>query len=194
MKAKFFKRFIAYLIDILIVVILSTLITSFVPLNNNVKQTQEELLETLSNYYNEDFNDNNYLEKINNLNYNISKNTVILSLVDIVIYILYFMVYPVYNNGQTIGKKLVKIKIKSINGELTFNNLIIRSIVLYGIWLNLIGAILVMILNKSKYLMTINFLSNINSVIIIVILFMVAIRKDGRGLHDILSNTIVEEE
>lgn len=195
MKPYFFKRLVSYLIDIFIVFMLATFITSFIPTNENVKQLTEEMRKTLEiNSKNED-EIKQQISKTNDITYQLSKETVMSSLVTITTYILYFVVFPVYNKGQTLGKKIMKLKMKNISGtELTINNMLFREMILHSILINIISTILVMILNKENFIISNYILSCIQMIFFVIILMMIVIRNDGRGLHDIIGNTIVENE
>lgn len=194
MKIPFTKRFLSYLIDIIIIFMLSTFITSFVPTSQKVKQLTEELNQSLKTEVEEkDINDQ--LTKTSDITYQISKETVITSLITITTYILYFVVLPVYNKGQTLGKRAMKIKIKNVtNRELTINNMLFREMILHNILINIISTILVMILNKNQYMISNYILSCIQMTFFVIIIIMIVIRNDGRGLHDIMGNTIVTNE
>ena len=51
--------------------------------------------------------------------YQLSKETGLTNIVTIVVYVLYFIVYQMYMNGQTIGKRIMKIRVvKKIKMEL----------------------------------------------------------------------------
>lgn len=84
---------------------------------------------------------------------------------------LYSLVLPIIWNGQTIGKRVLRIRIKKISGEkIGFGTMIMRTLVaglVYGITLG------------------IAFLASI---------FMVAFRKDKRSVHDLLAGTYVGYE
>jgi uncharacterized RDD family membrane protein YckC len=51
-----------------------------------------------------------------------------LSLITILIEVLYFVVFQLYNGGQTFGKKITKIKVVSESNDLTMNQMIFRSL------------------------------------------------------------------
>ena len=53
------------------------------------------------------------------------------------------------NKGQTLGKKLMKIKVNSLNGDLTMNQLVVRSLLVNSILLNMIQVIIVSFINDS---------------------------------------------
>ena len=49
-------------------------------------------------------------------------------LITVLVSIIYFVVFQYNNKGQTLGKKLMKIKVNSLNGDLTMNQLVVRSL------------------------------------------------------------------
>ena len=52
--------------------------------------------------------------------YQLSKETGLTNIVTIVVYVLYFIVYQMYMNGQTIGKRIMKIRVvKNEDGTFT---------------------------------------------------------------------------
>ena len=74
---------------------------------------------------------------------------------------------------------------------LTINDLIFRSLIINSIFVNMLNFALMLFINKDFYGYTTVFLESIQYIILITIFFMVLFRKDGRGLHDIIANTIV---
>ena len=195
MKPYFLKRLGSYLIDLMIIFMLATFVTSFVPINDKTKQLTEEMTKTLEDASNKESEIKKEVTKTSDVIYQLSRETVINSLITITTYILYFVVLPVYNNGQTLGKKVMKLKIKSLNGNgLTINNMLFREMILHSILFNIISTILVMILDKENFIISNYILSCIQMIFFVIIIIMIVIRNDGRGLHDIIGNTIVENE
>lgn len=195
MKPLFSKRILSYFIDLFIVFCISALITSFIPISEKAQGLSENMNDVVSMLSEKKIDFKQYANEINNINYELTKETVISTLVSIIVYILYFVVYPVYNNGQTVGKKMFRLKIiNSKNQQLTFNNLLFREMILHSIALNIIVTVLVLFLNKSQFISLSNMLSIIQEIIFIVIIIMIILKKDGRGLHDIVGNTIVISE
>lgn len=135
---------------------------------------------------------NKLSDELNNVNYQLQKETFIKTLISILIYILYFVVFQVYNNGQTFGKKVFKIKIiKNDNTDISYSSLMLRGIVLYGFLSNVIMVILIFILSKESYL-DISVLINLLQLLIFVISgIMVLFKSNKRGLHDIIAGTKV---
>ena len=188
MPAQFNKRFFAYIIDIFIVLVIANLITMFIPISEKTQDYYKELQTTQKKMYDKEIDVKEYTDIVLEDNYNISKGTVLISLTSIIIYILYFVVYQVYNNGQTVGKKLMKIKVKSITDEsLSINTMLFRALIIYGIAANIINLMLILLLKKELYLSISNTISIIQSLIVIISVFMILFSKQKRGIHDILT-------
>ena len=192
MPAQFNKRFFAYIIDIFIVLVIANLITMFIPISEKTQDYYKELQTTQKKMYDKEIDVKEYTDIVLEDNYNISKGTVLISLTSIIIYILYFVVYQVYNNGQTVGKKLMKIKVKSITDEsLSINTMLFRALIIYGIAANIINLILILLLKKELYLSISNTISIIQSLIVIISVFMILFSKQKRGIHAIITKTEV---
>ena len=194
MKAKFTKRILAFLIDIIIVSLISSVITYFIPIKN-VEEYSKQLTETVESFEKSEINQKEYVEKVEKINYQISRETVLTNLISIAIYIIYFVVIPVYNKKQSFGKRIMKIKIENIERKnITANDLLFRSFIIYGILYNIITIILILLLKEQTFIITNRYLSYMYDIMLVVILLLVIIRKDGRGLHDFVGKTIVVEE
>lgn len=192
MPAQFNRRFFAYIIDIFIVLVIANLITMFIPISEKAQDYYKELQTTQKKMYDKEIDVKEYTDIVLEDNYNISKGTVLISLTSIIIYILYFVVYQVYNNGQTVGKKLMKIKVKSTTDEsLSINTMLFRALIIYGIAANIINLILILLLKKELYLSISNTISIIQSLIVIISVFMILFSKQKRGIHDIITKTEV---
>lgn len=191
MKAYFLPRFIAYIIDIILVFMVSTLIMTVIPKNSNIEQLQKETKEIKEKFTNKEITQKQYIERAKTLTYDYQYANVPYSIVDIVISILYFVIFQFYNKGQTFGKKLMKVRmVSSDESALTMNQLIVRALVLQSILINiaLIGAVLFM---KKYYYYTYLSLTLLQSAIILVSVGMVLFRNDGRGIHDMIAKTKV---
>lgn len=192
MKPVSYKRIFAYIIDIMIISIISTLITSFIPLSSEYQRASDELYITLEDYNNEEITNEEYLEKVNEISYIANRESVSVSIITILIAASYFVILPYYMNGQTLGKKLMKIKVVSSNNKkLNILNYLIRSLFVGSILLNTINVITILFLSKDLYLKTYNITSTIFGAIYLVIFSMILFRKDGMGLHDMIAKTKV---
>lgn len=191
-KAMFSQRVLAFLIDLVLLSIICSLITMFVPVNDTATKLYDEQNRVLEGYVDGSVSMEEYVNQMVDLGYDISRQTVIVSIVTIVISLLYYVVYPCYNNGQTLGKKLMKIKIKKTNDtELSMNDLLIRSMINNSILVNIINVILVLFLSKNLYLSTSSLVSFIQYLVLIISLIMIAFTNNAQGLHDKVCKTEV---
>ena len=195
MTAKRSRRILAFIVDMLIVVTISTLITSFIPVSEKANEYYRKLEDLTSGITEKPIDLNNYINEVNSLTYDINHETVIEGIINVIIYLLYFVVLPLYNKGQTFGKKLLMIRIKdNSDGSLEVNNLLIRSLVLYNIWIKILLIIFIVFLDKQVYIRISNYSEYIQIIIMVTIVLMVLFRKDKRGLHDLIAKTKVIEE
>lgn len=192
MKSNSYKRITAYLVDIMIITFISSLITFVIPTSENYTKLTKQFSNLTEEYANQKITKEEYLTKGSEINYSLSKETVAESIVTLVITITYFVVFTYFMNGETIGKKIMKIKITSSNHKkLTMNNYLIRALIINSILLQFISILTILFLDKKTYLSVYNIISNVFSIIFVVSFMMILFRKDGRGLHDILANTKV---
>ena len=138
-KALFIQRFSALIIDVLIVSLIASLIVMPFADVKKADKLSNESAEIMQDYMTGKINFNTYTLKFISNNYNAARNNGILSIVSIILEILYFVVYQIYNNGQTIGKKIMKIKVVSnSDDELTMNQMIFRSLIANSILFEII--------------------------------------------------------
>ncbi len=222
--SKFLKRFVAYIIDIAIISIVVTLLTSNNKINfqyNNYQKYYKEYNEISTKYtktldkqsklekkyknkkiseskYNKNKNEYNkniktYESKIKILQYKIMRNSVVYYSLYIAFILAYFGIFQYSFNGQTLGKRLMKIKIVSNNNkDLTIWRLLLRSFILYNLWIYIVGLILVYTINSSSYYTSYSLLNNVGSILQIIIVMMVIMNKNNRGLHDYVASTKIE--
>ena len=192
MKANSYKRVLAYLVDVMIISFVSLLLTSFVPTSENYNKLNKEFETLTTDYRNQEVTMEEYLEKGTDINYQLIKEGVPQTIVSTVLSIIYFVVLAYFMNGETLGKKLMKIKITSNNDKkLTMNNYLIRALVIDSVLINIITIITILLFSKDIYLTSYNIISYVFSLVYIVSLAMILFSKNGRGLQDILANTKV---
>lgn len=238
------KRICAYLVDLLIVLIISSTISNIPFLNKNLdkyQSTYKEYEEKYSQYsdyikllnesYDDDeineeeytklidnptygeliiskYNDSKiskgeYKELITSINekfditakdyiYLLNKDGVLNSIITIVCTILYFGVLQYVLKGQTIGKKLFKLKVVSASDKkITILNYLLRSLIVNDVLLNTITVIFLLVSTQKVYTSANGIIGTIISVIEAIIIFLVLTREDQRGIHDLLFNTKV---
>ena len=189
-KAYFFKRVLAYLIDIILVSIVATLIA--LPFRTeSIKKVDNQIVEVTQKALQGKIKAEAYTVQLNELAYQKAKLDGISNIIVILISVLNFIVYQGITKGQTIGKKLLKIKIIKINGnELTFNDLIFRNLLNNFIFFDILLAVFALI-GRKPYIYGYRSINIVETILLIVSVFMIAIRKDGRSVMDLLTNTMV---
>ena len=195
MQAKLSKRLLAFIIDLIIVFSLSSLLTSFIPVNQKVSGYYEKLEDLVNNVTEKQVKLNNYIDEVNSITYEINRESVLEGILDIVIYLLYFIVLPMYNNGQTFGKKLLRIRVTSNSvKQIDSNSLLLRALLLYNIWAKILLIILIVFINKQMYIKISNYAEYVQLILMATIVLTILLRKDRRGLHDLVAKTKVIEE
>ncbi|MBQ7140356.1 MAG: RDD family protein [Bacilli bacterium] len=193
MGVKFSKRFASFIIDMFIISCIMSVISFVFPENKNVEKLNEEMFSISEEYLNGEMNDEEYLNKTAPLSYRIDKYNFLYTAIDVVITILYFVVFQFAKGGQTIGKRLLGIKVVKEYGELQINDMIFRSFIINSVLYSMICLLLLFTLKDINYLYGVSILRFIQSIIIIVSALMVIIRKDKLALHDIITKTKVIE-
>ena len=189
MKADFFKRIFAYMIDYFIIL----LVLSFITANINVGSDITEKVNNLTNEYkNGNITIEEYNEEALPLNYELAKRKLPVNVITCVIIIGYYIVFAYFNKGQTLGKKICKIRVVNDKGErASIWNILIRSLFIYGIITTLYSLISINFLDIESFNYSVSVVSVIESLFIVISLLMMLYKKDGRGLHDIIAKTKV---
>lgn len=191
-KAYFFPRLIAYVVDVFIVSIVATLICYFIPMNN-YNELQQELTLVQEKFLNQEISEEEYLNQTALISYDLDYTAVPSYIVQVALLILYYVVFQFYNKGQTLGKKLMKIRVVANDEgrELTINDYIYRSIILNALLANFLLIIFVLFMNRNYYFYTSFTLQMVQIVLSLITIFMVLFKKDGRGLHDMVAHSKV---
>jgi uncharacterized RDD family membrane protein YckC len=195
MNAGFFRRLGAYLIDVIIIMIVVSLFSRFLPNSDKIdalNNANSNLLTDYSEILQEGDVDkiNDFSALITDYNYELTKLSLYTNLSTIVLYILYFVGFQGYNNGQTVGKRLLKIEIvDDEDNNPNFKQLLIRGIILYPMVLSLLDTMLIHVLSKSSYISCSNVIAYIQYALYFVCFITVVFT--GRGIHDKLAGTRV---
>lgn len=194
MKASFFERLGAYVIDTILISLIASLICYSLPKpENNV----EEIISSLNQKYTSgEITTNEFYNEYNKLLYQNQKNTVTQTCVSLVLTIGYFVVFQYMNKGQTFGKKLLNIRVvdKKTTESPTIAKGVIRSLIVLGILSTIVNLITVSLTNQKTYISSYYIVSTIETIFILVSVILVIFREDGRGLHDIMAGTSVIKE
>lgn len=190
--AAFITRLGAFIIDFFIISMIVSLLTYPFTNNSNYNKLSKEAANTIEQYSSGKIDMNTYINRSSDISYDMSKEALLTSLIGVFIFSLYYIVYQYRMNGQTIGKKLLKIKIvKDNNGDLTINDIMFRSLIVNFILYDIISLCITMFLNKNLYFYGTLIFEIIQYLVIFIIAIMILSRKDKRGLHDIITHTRV---
>ena len=193
-EAHTLQRISAYIIDILIITFISLLLTSWIPKSEKYKTAQKEETNIMSQYTNKEINESEYIDKFYENRYIMEKENITETLISIVLMLGYFVAFQYYNKGQTVGKKLMHIKVVNNKGkEASYMQLFGRSLIIHGCFTSLLSVILLLFIKSNQYSYTVGIVQIIQSIITIATIIMVICRKDKRGLHDLICQTKVIE-
>ncbi len=193
LKALFSQRFVAFMIDLILVSFITSLVTAIIPTNSSIDKLYDQQVKIVENYTAGKTTMQEYVNQLVDINYDIAKQTGIITLISIAISLLYYVLYVYKNDGQSIGKKMMKIKIqkKDKDKELTMNDLLFRTMILQGTLVSIIGFCTILFLDKDTYLATNSLLNLIQYSILIISFFLVAFTKERQGIHDMVAKTEV---
>ncbi len=199
------KRVLAYMIDFVIIVVLTSLLSGIKALNPKYDEYHAAYTEYME-MYNEIVQSSNssytITPQMESVMYDVARYSISYSIIELSVIVLYFTFFPFLFQGQTIGKKILKIRIvhKDNDKKLGFVNYLLRAM-LYPLFtsgifycaVTLLLNILGVVLFKQTHFV------NINKTILLMGIawgyidsFSCVFRKDGRPLHDLISNTKVE--
>lgn len=188
------KRFIAYLIDIIIVGIIITLSSKLLVNTNKIIVLEQQLNEINNNVLNSTFKFKESLIEYAEITKQIDLEKVMVNIVTIIMILIYFVFIPYYNNGQTMGMKTLKTKIEPETGtDLTIKKLMLRNFIINGLLYLSICLTFLYLFPSFIYFILVSILSFIQLGLVIISLFMLLYRRDQRGLQDILSKTRIIE-
>ena len=191
-NAVFLKRFIAYIIDFVLISLCAGLLSIPFVDTSNEEKLNHQMSEITEKYVNKEISINTYIKEYSSLYYDVSRNQGITIFITVVLEILYFVVYQLYNDGQTLGKKTMKIKVVSNDGELTMNTLIARSFLIDSIFLHLVTLVCITFLTiPMNYFYIVGSFEMIQALFVFITVIMVMYSKDKRGVHDRITNTTV---
>lgn len=194
MKATFFERLGAYILDTIIVsFIFSIICLGFGSYTSNTEKLMEELDNKLLE---SSITPEEYLEEYQDLLYDYQKENVLQSGISVALTVVYYVVFQYMNKGQTLGKKLLKIRVvdKDTQKPVSILKGLLRSFLIYSLLSGIASILFLYILNRSVYFLSYSTLLIVEAIFTLVTVVLVLYKKDGRGLHDMMANTIVVKE
>lgn len=192
------KRLLAYIIDILIVGFVASALANIDILNpylDNYLESYESFNETLKNINEGNVMDMFYSAEFVNQYQNTLKYSVYSTGISLVCYLLYFVGFQKWNKNQTVGKKLMRLKVVNKNNkdDVRLWQYILRTIIVYNLLFNSLSVVVSYMFKGNLFFTTSIITSIIGYVITYVGYIMILFRKDGCGLHDFVSGTKVVE-
>ena len=186
------KRIIAFVIDIVIVSLVVSLL-NYLPIDPYKDKYQEKYKEyTELIQKNTEEGSQEFKDEIIEVNYEVYKYRTYSSIISAGALILYFGVLQLVLDGQTLGKKIMKIKVVSNKDKkLNFWSYLIRIVVLNNIWLSLLNVGAVYVVSGVKFYYVTYVIGMISSLVYMLNLIMIMFRNDNRGLHDMIAGTKV---
>lgn len=191
-KALFVQRFLAFLLDIVLVSVVASFISYPFLDMDSIQKLNESSVEVMENYTSGKIDEKEYFNESSTISYELARKQGVNTLVIIFLNILYFVVYQIKNNGKTLGKQILKIRVvDSANRDLSMNQMIFRALIINSILLDMISFGVLILANQSSYFYGVSFLAFIQFCILSVSTFMIMFGKDRRGLHDLVAHTDV---
>ena len=136
----------------------------------------------------------NYKKDIERLQYKISRNSIIYYLLYIAFALGYFGIFQSSFNGQTLGKRLMKLKVVQINDKSAKTwQYLLRTFILLNLWMYILNIIFVNNFNASTFYTSSLIINEVSRGIQLLTLLMIIMSKSGRGLHDYVAKTKVIE-
>lgn len=181
------KRFLAYIIDMIIVLGIVFLIKLLFPININ----EVNLSNLNEQYLAKNITYSEYMDSYIPIVHNIDKSNVGINLIAMIVLVLFFIIIPNLKNGQTIGCMIFKIKI--VSEKLTIEQLVGRSVIINGLGYMIIMFLSLYLLNDKIYFYLINFLAFFQIIVVLINGFMVLYKEKHQGIADNLTKTRIEE-
>ena len=185
------KRLAAYIIDILLISILASLLFTLPVFEKDMalnREASNEFIELITSTGSEVIDQ----ARINHISYKLNYSSRITNVIEIAITVIYFGIIQFASGGMTLGKKLMKIKIKpEKDKELSPGLMFLRSIILYNVIFKLISTIGFIVCKENMALKINSYTNYLTIVMDLIIIGTIIFRDDERGLHDLICKTTV---
>lgn len=204
-----YRRISAFLIDIFLVTFVSTIFSSISYVNpfiENYKVAYDEYREiyksesesVLTNPTIKNVVD--YSNKMSKQIYKIDYSMLFNNIYYLVFSFLYFVLFAYFTNGQTLGKKLFKLKVVRQDGEkVKLSNLMLRTLlsgssIFMGVNIIVVIQLLLLMIPQNQVYFNAILLSSMISYVIEIIGLVLLFSKEHRSLDDIIGSTKVIDE
>lgn len=163
--------------------------------NNNLDNYNKKLNNTMNDYIDEKIDSYEYLDSYESIIYDGEKSSVYSNGIYLVLCVGYFVLFQYLNKGQTIGKRIMHIRIiKEDGSNIRFIDMIIRTSFINEILPGIISLILILTCSKRIFFIGYTGISFIENIVILISAIMLLCRKDGKALRDIITKSMVIDE
>ena len=190
----FYQRLFAFLIDVLIVSFASSILSTPFVDSEKMAKVEEQIPEIMEKYVSGEITAQEYFIEYSNAYYSLSRENGVTSIFSLLISVCYFVVYQLYTRGQTLGKKLLNIRVISTQGELFMDQMIFRGLLANFILVDIVTLASLVFSPKNIYIYLSTTVEILQYGFIFLSILFVIFRKDGRAIHDLLARTRVIRE
>lgn len=187
------KRIFAYIIDIVLISVVANLIFGWAYRNTNYAEFLDKnkmYIDQLTKYGSTEPTE----EELIDIVYDLNKIESPLLIITLGLTVFYFGIVSFMFNGQTIGKKIMHIKVVPMKGKKLNPGLyMIRELILTNSIFKLLDIINVSVASKPTWAVCNTILTYCENFTIIILLGVMIFRNDERSLHDIICKTNVIE-
>ena len=201
------NRVSAFILDMLLVLVLTVLMANIGAVNPYLEKYNKANKEYRAVYVQvmEDLQDNKIdtviaSQEILKYQRKVEKYNVFFNIWYLVFYLSYNVLFQFFNNGQTLGKKMFKIKVASKDGkEASLASMLVRTLfngtsILSGVALfMIIKSAAVLITDKDIYLIVFTLSSLLSYVYEFLTLIFLLTKKGSRTLNDMIAKTQIVE-
>lgn len=204
-----YRRISAFLIDMFLVVLVATLFSG-IKYMNPLMDNYEEAYSEYSTLYKESSSDllkstsfneiTKFSKKMGKAIYKLDLATSLTNVYYLIFYFLYFVVFAYFTDGQTIGKKMFKLRVVGNDSKkVKFSSLILRGLVngstlFMGVNIMIIMELLCLLLPQNEIYIYATAGIGVISYIIEITALVLLFTKSHRSLDDYVGKTKVVDE
>ena len=190
----FFKRAVALIIDLFFLSFVCNVFSLVTVRSDTLLSIEQEFISIQENFEKEKIDDEAYINQAVDVFYDMFQSLGLYMVVSIGVYLFYFGYFQYKKNGQTIGKRIMKIRVQGKNRDLTINDFVYRSFIANGILFQFIIVLLLFFGSKQMFMWLYFLITLVSYIIMVLCGLMVLFRKDHRGFHDFIGHSEVVNE
>ena len=184
------KRFFSFVIDSILVFTMLLPFSLFLVNTTNLSTIEQKFSLLTNNLLSKTISANIYMEQFALYIKEYMQEFTGLIFMNIIGIIIFFIIIPYISKGQTIGQKLLDLKMEKNKEKITIPSLVIRNIIVNGLGY-MICIILLQPLSSFSYLITLSILGILSIMLVIISIFMILYKQEHLGLQDIISKSQV---